>query len=591
MPSMLARGAGRRRSRPIGQLATLVAVAALALAALAAVPAGAARQRPTRRPRVLLVGSYHGRRGRYRSIQRAVDAARPGDWILVGPGDYKVQPPRRSRAGRGYGEPAPAAILIRTPDLHLRGMNRNKVIIDGTKRGYRACSGARAAQVVTKSGLNGIEVYKASGTWIENLTVCNYLTNKQGTNGNEIWWNGGQGTGRIGMHSYWGDYLTATSTYSNGVDAPYGSYGIYSDNANGPGYLAHDFASNMGDSAFYVGGCPDCNALLDHIVAVDSALGYSGTNSGGNLIIEHSLFEHNKSGITSNSQDNSDAPSPQSGACPPGRKAPLHNGICTAFRFNRVVYNDNPNVPGNSVNGLAGASPVGTGVVLAGTRMTEIYKNVIAGNDAWGVLVVDLPDQETPPPSSGEHCQGGVYVDLPTASGQAPVCWFQALGNQVLDNRFAHNGSYGNPSNGDVALVTTPSTDLAPPHHVYGADCFSGNTDPAGFSSDPPAVQSDPLLTCGKPSPGNPDPVATFEAECAAQLLASCPSGPAFSYPRASKVVLHMAPAEPTMPNPCAGVPANPWCPPPRLGHHRRHRVRAWASGETDWAAFERRLA
>jgi len=45
--------------------------------------------------RVLLVGKYHGIRGRYRLIQAAVDQAKPGDWILVAPGDYKT---RSSRA-------------------------------------------------------------------------------------------------------------------------------------------------------------------------------------------------------------------------------------------------------------------------------------------------------------------------------------------------------------------------------------------------------------------------------------------------------------------------------------------------------------
>ena len=38
--------------------------------------------------RVLLVGTFKGHSGRYRTIQSAVNAARPGDWILVAPGDY-----------------------------------------------------------------------------------------------------------------------------------------------------------------------------------------------------------------------------------------------------------------------------------------------------------------------------------------------------------------------------------------------------------------------------------------------------------------------------------------------------------------------
>ena len=40
------------------------------------------------RPAVLLVGTYHGKAGQYTTIQAAVDAAQPGDWILVAPGDY-----------------------------------------------------------------------------------------------------------------------------------------------------------------------------------------------------------------------------------------------------------------------------------------------------------------------------------------------------------------------------------------------------------------------------------------------------------------------------------------------------------------------
>ncbi|HAE84367.1 MAG TPA: hypothetical protein DCK85_13340, partial [Ktedonobacter sp.] len=40
---------------------------------------------------VLRVGSYHGIAGQFQSIQAAVNAAQPGDWILVGPGDYHEQ--------------------------------------------------------------------------------------------------------------------------------------------------------------------------------------------------------------------------------------------------------------------------------------------------------------------------------------------------------------------------------------------------------------------------------------------------------------------------------------------------------------------
>lgn len=555
---------GMAGRRPLRGKVLAVAVPALCLGVAGLSGAATPPTQAGAGPQVLLVGSYHGIPGGYTTIRAALAAARPGDWILVGPGDYKAPAYGGATAGSG-GTPAPAGAFITTPGIHLRGMDRNAVIIDGTRPGSPPCSPRKADQVLSATGANGIEVYQASGTWVENLTVCNYLTNGTGANGNQIWWNGGQGTGTTGMGSYWGDYLTATSTYSNGTSPPFADYGIYVGNATGPGTIADTYASNQGDSAYYIGACPDCNAVLTGAHAEGSALGFSGTNSGGNLIIENSVFDHNKSGLTANSQNNDDAPSPQSGACPGGGTGPLGNGSCEIWRNNTITDNNNPNVPGNSTNALAGASPVGTGIVLAGTRQITLYHNQITNNGAWGVLVADLPDQETPPTAqNGENCQGGVYLvpPPPPVTGQAPLCYFQALGNQVLGNNFAHNGGFGNPTNGDVALYTTPSTDLAPPHQVYNADCFAGNTDHGGFTSDPPDVQSDPLYACGTPTPGNPDPALVVQAECAAQLFAPCPPVPGLHYPRpAAHFPLPMPAAQPTMPDPCAGVPASPWCP------------------------------
>ncbi|MGH2890056.1 MAG: hypothetical protein ACRDNJ_10555, partial [Solirubrobacteraceae bacterium] len=139
--------------------------------------------------RVLRVGTYHGVRGQYKTIQAAVDAAHPGDWILVGPGDYKttsVQTPK------GYPQ-FPAGVVIAKRNLHIRGMNRGKVIVDGTKPGSAPCSSKASAQnfglrgaakagnyaiaagAGLRSGLNGLMVWKARNVSIENLTACNFL--------------------------------------------------------------------------------------------------------------------------------------------------------------------------------------------------------------------------------------------------------------------------------------------------------------------------------------------------------------------------------------------------------------------------------
>src|SRR5919202_128448 len=99
-------------------------------------------------------------------------------------------------------------IEIRKDGLHLRGMSRRGVIVDGTKSG-RACSSKAKDQVFNrKDDGNGIEVFKANGVWIENLTACNFLGE-----GNQIWWNGGDGSGTIGMGAWFGNYLSATTTF------------------------------------------------------------------------------------------------------------------------------------------------------------------------------------------------------------------------------------------------------------------------------------------------------------------------------------------------------------------------------------------
>jgi hypothetical protein len=285
--------------------------------------------------------------------------------------------------------------------------------------------------------------------------------------------------------------------------------------------------------------------VLQFVRSQFNSLGFSGTNAGGHLIIENSQFDHNKSGPTTNSQNNDDAPSPQSGHCPDTAAGPLGNGICDIWRDNLIHDNNNPNVPGNGVSGVAGLIPVGTGVVLGGGRYTALEHNRIFRNNAWGVVVADFPDQGTPPPFS--HCEGGTYLTPPPAPN--PLCYYQAFGNVVADNFFAHNGSYGNPTNGDISLYAQ--------RHDPG-NCFTGNTDPGGLTSDPSNIQSPPYNPCGQPN-GNTDSATTAQLACALKL-GPCPPGTHYPGP-ARKFKLPRPPRQPTMPNACAGVPNNPWCP------------------------------
>src|SRR5947209_6526194 len=314
----------RRSLRALG----LVGGAAFAASTLL-IPAA-----PAAAPRALPVGTYRGIPGPYRTIQAPAAAAKPGDTVLVGPGVYHEATTPED------------GVLITTPGVRLRGMDRRGVVVDGTlPTSTQPCSSAPAAQNLAPDGRNGIEV-KADGVYVENLTVCNFLSSAGGEDGNEVWWNGGDGSGKIGMTTYWGNYLTATSTFFAGPDAPMAQYGIFVSNAGGPGSVNQSYANNMGDSAFYVGACPDCNAVLDGVHAEHSALGYSGTNSGGHLIIENSEWDDNKAGIVPNSLNNDDAPPPQDAACPNGGTEPTGKHSCTLKENNYVHDANEPDVPG-----------------------------------------------------------------------------------------------------------------------------------------------------------------------------------------------------------------------------------------------------
>ncbi len=505
---------------------------------------------------MLLVGSYEGIPGQYSSIQEAVDAARPGDWVLIGPGDYKESSSRTASSALGDDQ-APADVLITTPGLHVRGMNRNTVMVDGTKPGSPQCSSAEGDQTFGSpegsawSGNNGVVVYKANGVYLQNFSTCNFLGSKHG--GDSIWFDGGGASGKQELGTWWGDYLSSTSTYWGGHEKPSDEYGIYVSNTYGPGSFVHTYANNMSDSGYYIGACPDCRSTISLGHAENNDLGYSGSNSGGHVVIEHSEFDNNEEGVATQSQNNDDAPSPQDGACPNGATNPKpppgaqRTNVCWVFTHNRVLNNNNGATPTSP----AAPGLVGAGMTIAGGRHDLVVGNTFAGNNGWGILLLPFPATESPPPQvpAEDACKGGVG----TGSGETYVCYYDDFASEIANNTFSHNGAYGNPTNGDIGEVSNPEPD---------GNCWHGNVEQGGGtpSSYPLAIQTT-HGTCGQPNSGEPTTsVLGAQATCDSQLLAPCPEVPGENYPRSSNVKLMPLPTQPSMPNPCAGVPANPWC-------------------------------
>jgi len=463
----------------------------------------------------------------FSTVQGAVDAANPGDWILIWPGVYHEKSTQWPTAG----------VWIQKPGLHIRGLDRDGVIIDGSNgTASQPCPSSPSLQDTNGgAGRDGIVVWKASGVTIQNLTVCDYLAGTGG-HGNEIWWNGGDGSGVIGMGAYRGSYLSATSMYGpSDLHSPnLAQYGIFVSNARGPGVIGHSYGSNMADAAYYIGACQRvCNATMVSDTGTNSNLGYSGTNAGGPLVIKHSVFSNNRAGIVPNSLNNDDAPPPQNGACPGGTTS------CFFLEHNVIKNNNNPNAP---TSGLAGA--IGTGVEISGGAYDTVRDNLIIHNGSWGVVTHDFPDTETPPPAS--HCQGGIQVT-------PQLCDFPAHGNRVHDNFFSGDGFFGNPTNGDLATVGLLPNSATP------RNCFYGNADSAGrVTSEPKHIQAAAVdgRPCGKPGTSL-DSALVGQLTCAAEF-GPCPPGA--HYPKQTKITIVPLPALPSMPDACAGVPANPFC-------------------------------
>jgi len=265
------------------------------------------------------------------TIQAAVDAALPGDLILVAPGEYHE------------------AVLVTTPYLTIRGEDRNGVILDGDF-----------------SRSNGIHVVEADGVTIENLTARHFATNG-------FYW--------TAVNGYRGSYLTA---YGNG------DYGIYALDSTW-GRFEHSYASGHPDSGFYIGQCQPCHAVITDVVAVHNGIGYSGTNAGGDLAIINSEWAHNNGGIVPNTLDVEDL-APQRGALIAGNwvhdnssvDAPVKRYQYPAHGIGILVGGGRDNeitdnlVEGHSVFGIAVMPNVDANLWL--THANVVHDNVVTGS-------------------------------------------------------------------------------------------------------------------------------------------------------------------------------------------------------------------
>ena len=154
--------------------------------------------------------------------------------------------------------------------------------------------------------------------------------------------------------------------------------------------------------------------MIRRVTAEHNAVGYSGTNSSGDLYILSSTWRFNRGGLVPNSLDTELYP-PQHG---------------TVIRGNLIHDNHSRTAPGKGLSPLAW----GNGVVIGGGRDNIVADNVIVDHAGHGVMVAPLIDAH----------------------------WWPATGNRVVGNRIVNSGradiSVGGPTSEDNCVAAQQGT-------------------------------------------------------------------------------------------------------------------------------------
>ena len=264
----------------------------------------------------------------FRTIQKAVNAAKAGDTIRVAPGRYRegvrVEGSRK-RHIKIIGDAA----------------KPQRVLLDGRKlKGAKAQNGIsiNAANQVTVRGLKATG-YKANGF---------FVTNADG---------------------YTFDRLIAVKT---------GVYGLYAFNTSG-GRMENSLSYYQSDGGYYIGQTPEQvkpkRAIVKNVVSWGNVIGFSGTNMRY-VTIQDSKFFNNAVGIAPNALDAEKFPPEE------------HNVIRDSDIFwnNFDAYRAAPFKKPNATADFV--YPPGLGVILLSGRDNLLEGNRIHGNYLSGYAAV-----------------------------------------------------------------------------------------------------------------------------------------------------------------------------------------------------------
>jgi hypothetical protein len=278
-------------------------------------------------------GPFHtlkvGKHARFKTISAAVKKAKAGDTIKVAHGTYRegvIVQGANKRHLKIIGDPAhPAKVLLEGKSLH----------------------GARAQ--------NGIQINGADQVTLRGMTAQHYKAN---------------GFFLVNVNGYKANDLQAFQV---------GTYGIYAFNSVG-GEMVNDVAAWNNDSGFYIGQTPSQQTpkrtIVRDVTSYGNVLGFSGTNMRYVTITKSKWF-NNGTGIVPNA---------------------LHSEKYAPPEHNIITDND---VFWNNFNYYAGAPfkvkppnedstpyPVGVGILLFGSRDTQVTNNRVYGNYLAGAGMI-----------------------------------------------------------------------------------------------------------------------------------------------------------------------------------------------------------
>lgn len=349
------------------------------------------------------------RKGRYKTIGAAVKAARAGDTIRVADGIYREGVLVKGSAKR---------YLRIVGDVAAPG----KVVLEG-----KGLKGA-AAQ-------NGVQVDGADHVTIEGLTTQHYKAN--------------------------GIFLVNVNGYTVNKDQAFlvGTYGIYAFNSTG-GTITDSTGAWNNDSGFYVGQTPaqvkPARTIISGVVSYGNVLGFSGTNMRY-VTITKSRFFNNGVGIVPNALSSE-------------KYAPPEDNVITnndVFWNNFDYYKGAPfKLRKHAADSTA--YPSGVGILLFGSRTTQVTGNRVYGNYLAGAGMVQQFLLTKEP--GAQDLVGNAFTDNTFGKGGTDL--------NARDLIYDGNGS-GNCFQGNTGVATTVPADAStmPQSCPFtGSNAFSADT-------------------------------------------------------------------------------------------------------------------